>query len=198
MTAPSTNGPRGDAVDGHELAPRQERTSITTRPRVRPSRISSPSAGTRSSGSTTVISSSSAGGRPVASRSQACRRSASGARTDSTPAKRHASEDERVHGRRQLGAARQPASRDAASVSGLAEHRGERRAADGVDAAEEPLLVERARSSVGELGPGQDLGGTEPAQVRLVLGPAAHGGDLVAELGQQRDGHAARRRRPRR
>ena len=75
-----------------------------------------------------------------------------------------AAQQERDHGRRQVAAAGQAASRDAGAVFELRQDRRQRVAADRVDRAGPALAVERPGRLFGERGAVDQLGGAEPCR----------------------------------
>ena len=187
---------------GAGTAPRSScgvmRTSTTTRPRTLPARMSAHVEATSPRPMMVVIASSRSGSRSVASRLQASTRAAWGALTESTPDQADAAEDERQHGGGQVVALRQPARGDHPAIAGGGQDVGQGLAADGVDGTGPAFGLQRPRVGLAQLGPVDQFGRTEPAQVALLLRPAGGGHDPVAELGQHGDGDGARRLRPRR
>jgi hypothetical protein len=102
----------------------------------------------------------------------------------------HAAQDERHHGAGEVVPLRQATGGDDAAVARLRQRVDERVAADGVDHGRPALLLQRLAGG-SELGPVDDLGGTELAQVGGLIGLARRSGDSMAEPRQEGNGHAA-------
>ncbi len=98
---------------------------------------------------------------------------------------RHAAQDERHDGRRQVEALRQSAGGDRAVVLRLRQQVGQRVRADAVDAGGPAFLGERL-AGFGEFGAVDDFRGTQVLQETGLGQAAGRGDDVPAELRQQR------------
>ena len=88
----------------------------------------------------------------------------------------------------QVGAAGKAASCDRAALDGLRQNIGKRGGTNGIDGARPAFPLKRC-PLCGEFGPVDEAGRAKVRQIVMGFRPSCRCGDLIAALGQKRDGH---------